>query len=507
MKKYLSLVFVLSVATSITSCTERKDGRAPDAVYERTYRNPELGASSSMSEPMAPISESIGSSTRLFSGKSSSSSEKPAQKKTKLIGKTDFSKPREVQPEVKEEVASAPQEAENLPLPAPVAENEPVVVEQKVTAEVDQQPAQEPAQAEQKLPAAVGPEVHETNLSILNMKPVSPDESVQVINIEQNGVKKELPVEQYVRAEQPAPAPQAQQQDEVVNVPADEWAASTKQEAKAEEQAPAPVAQEEVKQEEPAQQVVAEQPVRRLPASMAYKMQQNVSAEKAEEKDEPTVIEKVANLFTRDEKEAPKKEEKAVMQSSNELPEAETTNVGECMAKVTAPGEQKEVEETIIVTPEKQKEVVTPAVYKDVTENVLVTPGQKTWKKVGKNSDLMQVVEEDAVYKTVTKKVLVEEEKREVITTPAVTKTVKKMVAVSEDKVEWMPALCENKLDRDTTKRIQGALITKGYDIRIVDGSLGPITKKALYDYQQNYLGINSTAITLKTIDSLGLMK
>ncbi len=500
MKKFLSLALILSTTVAISSCSERSEGgRRPDAVYQRTIDNPELGGATSISGFDSPISDNIGS-TRLFSADKSKAA--PSQKKTKLESKASLP---EVIEEVKAPVIELPEEPEQLPEKIEVAE------EQTTPKEL----------------SALAPQVKETNLSILNMRPVSPEENVQIISLSKDGTPQESP-QKYIR-----------------------------QEVK-EEERELPVESADLPAAEPVEVAktvaVTNKKNFAMPASLAYKIKKDDNIEDApkiegKEEDGPTVIEKVAEIFTGSDKEE-KKETSEQLPESAELPAPDAANVGECMAKVVTPGEYKEVEEQVllseattktmnipaeyketeedvVLTPEKQEEIIIPAVYKDVEEDVLVTPGQKSWKKVDGKGDVMQLVEEKAVYKKVVKKVLVEEERRETKITPAVTKkvkknvlvkeaststidvpakynTVKKMVAVTPDKVEWLPALCENKIDRDTTKRIQGALITKGYDIRIVDGSLGPVTRKALFDYQKS-IGYDSSAIVLRTIESLGL--
>ena len=217
---------------------------------------------------------------------------------------------------------------------------------------------------------------------------------------------------------------------------------------------------------------------------------------------------------------------------------------------VNIPATYKEVEEEVVISPERTEEVViAPAQYKNVSERVLIHPAQKKWVKQD-GSEIMKLVEEPELYETVNKKVLISEEKRETRTIAAVTKavkkkvmdqeakvekqvipaetktikkqvlvndamtktidvpaeykTIKKKVAVTADKREWMPVACGDALSKDTVKRIQGALIAKGFDLNSVDGVIGNRTAKAIDNYQAS-IGFASEGIALKTLESLGV--
>jgi len=220
---------------------------------------------------------------------------------------------------------------------------------------------------------------------------------------------------------------------------------------------------------------------------------------------------------------------------------------------VDLPATYKTVKEEIVITPEHVEKTVTSAKYKEVEEKILVSPAQKAWEKTQGTIDqgeVMKLVEKPAVYKTAKNKVLVEDEKVEEKTIPAVTKMVEKqvidqpahqekidvmpvtkkikkqvlvkdatteevkvpavtekvthLVNVTPNKTEWLPVICDESLNRDVVKKIQGALLSRGYKISKVDGALGPRSKKAIQDYQQS-IGLTSPGIALKTLDSLAV--
>lgn len=412
MKKFLSLTLILATTVSVNSCTERTEGsRRPDAVYERTLNNPELGGATSITDFDSPISDNIGS-TRLFSGKRTSES------KTKLEAPKSLPK---VQEEVKAPVIKLPEEPEIVEQPT---------IQPKIEIADEQATAEELSQ--------LAPQVTETNLNILNMQPVPENENIQVINVPETGVSSDI-ARKYIRQPaQPAAVLEAEEMPEEVTETA--------------------TIQEKPQETNEVAQPVVQKKNFAMPASIAYKMSKGQEVEKTEvvEEEKPTVIEKVAEIFTgSDDKEEEKSEPVIASSGASELPAPEAVKVGECMAKATIPGEYKEVEEQVliaeaytkkidvpaeykeveeevVVTPEKQEEIIIPAVYKDVEENVLVKEGSKSWKKVDSAGDVMQLVEEKPVYKNVIKKVLVEAERRETKITPAVTKTVKKNVLVKE---------------------------------------------------------------------------
>jgi len=100
--------------------------------------------------------------------------------------------------------------------------------------------------------------------------------------------------------------------------------------------------------------------------------------------------------------------------------------------------------------------------------------------------------------------VLVSDATTKTINIPAEYKTEKKRVQVKPDKLEWMPVICEEKLTKDTMKKIQGGLVSKGFDLKDVDGIEGEETKAAIYAFQSS-LGFKTNGIALKTLEALGV--
>jgi len=232
---------------------------------------------------------------------------------------------------------------------------------------------------------------------------------------------------------------------------------------------------------------------------------------------------------------------------------------GECYAKVLIPAvkqtksarvqvsEEKkvlnriiparyEVQTERIQVSEEQRVLnrIIPARYEVKTERILVSPARQYWKaghgpvtkKNEVTGEIMCLVEEPAKYKTIEKRVLVEEEKPEYKTVPAQFKTIEKRVLVAPEKPEyrivpaqfetitkneivrpesweWRRILCETNMGTNSIQRIQQALRSKGYSIA-VDGRLGNETMNALNSYQRKN-GLATRGITYETLESLGV--
>lgn len=222
------------------------------------------------------------------------------------------------------------------------------------------------------------------------------------------------------------------------------------------------------------------------------------------------------------------------------------------------PATYKTVEEKILVKPASTRMVKVPAVYGTETEKILVTPAREYWKKGhgpvekvdGSTGEIMCLVKEDAVYKTVTRKVLKSEATtreetipaeyktvtRTVVDTPASTrtvtipaqyatvkvrhlvspahevrtpieaeyKTVTKRVMVEPSYMEWRQILCETNMNQATILDIQKQLKAKGFNPGPLDGVYGSQTQSAVSAFQKSK-NIPAGALTYETIKALGL--
>ncbi len=225
---------------------------------------------------------------------------------------------------------------------------------------------------------------------------------------------------------------------------------------------------------------------------------------------------------------------------------------------VVIPATYKTVEEKILVKPTSSHIVEVPAVYETVTEKVLVTPEREYWKKGrgpiekvdGSTGEIMCLVKEEAVYNTVSKKVLKSEATtREedipaeyetitttVLDTPPATRTevipaeygtikvrklvtpasevrtpieeeyrtVNKKIMVDPSYMEWRQILCETNMNQATVLDIQRALKGAGFDPVQLDGIYGRNTQAAVTAFQKSK-SLASGSLTYETITALGL--
>lgn len=196
-----------------------------------------------------------------------------------------------------------------------------------------------------------------------------------------------------------------------------------------------------------------------------------------------------------------------------------------------------------------------PAQYKTVQRKVMVKPATEKWKKGygaitrldNMTGQIMCRVKVPAVYKTVTKQVLVHPSKTTRTFTPPVYRTVKQKVVIApaqyktvqepaqykiqsyhqkvkgEHKV-WRPILCSTnsagarvikkpkakrkapKLSKDFVLKIQTSLKHKGFDPGEIDGQYGKATATALGKFQESR-GLPIGRITKDTSRALGLIR
>lgn len=225
---------------------------------------------------------------------------------------------------------------------------------------------------------------------------------------------------------------------------------------------------------------------------------------------------------------------------------------------VVVPATHKTVKESILVKAASSHMVEVPAVYGTESEEILVSPAREYWKKGrgpvekidGGTGEIMCLVKEAAVYKTVTRTVLqVEATTREevipaeyktvsrvVVDTPATTRivvipaeyntievrnvtsppseirnpiaaeyrTVSKRAMVEPSYLEWRQILCETNMNNATVLDIQKALKAKGFNPGALDGIHGKDTQAAINAFQKAN-SMPSGALTYETVDALGL--
>lgn len=186
---------------------------------------------------------------------------------------------------------------------------------------------------------------------------------------------------------------------------------------------------------------------------------------------------------------------------------------GECYAKVLIPARVQGREETVQIS-EEQKVLarIIPAKYEIETERVLVKEARQVWKpgrgakeKVSQTTgEILCLVEEPAVYKTIERRVLVEPERPEYKTIPAQYEKIMHTETIEAERLEWRRILCETNVTPQVIMSLQSTLNKKGYDAGPVDGVYGRKTMNAVTQYQRrNTLAMNG--LTYETIEHLGI--
>ena len=210
--------------------------------------------------------------------------------------------------------------------------------------------------------------------------------------------------------------------------------------------------------------------------------------------------------------EAPKVEETSMVPHS--LPDVPpNAKPGECYAKVLIPAVTDTKSERVQVS-EEQKVLsrIIPAQYRVETEQVKVREARQYWKP-GKGAvekidsatgEILCLVEEPALFKTVEKRVLVEPERPEYKIVPAQFETITSTHVVQPERLEWRRILCNTNVTPATIASIQRALSSKGYKVGPIDGQLGARTMQAINSYQLNN-GLASRGITYETLGHLGV--
>ncbi len=222
------------------------------------------------------------------------------------------------------------------------------------------------------------------------------------------------------------------------------------------------------------------------------------------------------------------------------------------------PAEYGPVEERVLVREAYRREIEVPALYNTYYEQVLVTPARKVWKP-GRGAvervdevtgEILCLVEEEAVYKTVerqelaraaskryedvpaeyatvTKTEMIKPETVREIEVPAKYETVRvrkmvkapqeikvpvpaeyaavdKQVMVQPERTEWVQVLCDVNTTPEKIMEVERALQSRGYQTN-VDGQIDAQLYEAITSFQEaNDLRPNGL-MTANTLKSLGV--
>lgn len=226
----------------------------------------------------------------------------------------------------------------------------------------------------------------------------------------------------------------------------------------------------------------------------------------------------------------------------------------------TIPATFKTVTEQVEVAPASVRYVSTEPVYENVSEQVLEQPARTVWKRGNgpiqridnSTGEIMCLVEEPAIYKTVSRRVLKApaearevpvpaqyttvtkrvidrpaEVRRVVVPEQVAARTVRKLAEqggvrripipaqtgsttvrelVEPARLEWRSVLCETNMTQQNIQRVQEALAREGYNPGPIDGRLNGQTIAALNQYQRARSLPEDRYLNMDTVHALGVM-
>lgn len=224
------------------------------------------------------------------------------------------------------------------------------------------------------------------------------------------------------------------------------------------------------------------------------------------------------------------------------------------------PASFRMVTEQVETAAPSSRYVASEPVYETVTEQVLEQPARTVWKRGNgpiqridnATGEIMCLVEEPAVYKTVTRRVLKTaaearevpvpgqystvskrvlerpaEVRRVVVPEQVATRTVRRLAEpggvrripipaqlgsttvrelVQPASLEWRSVLCETNMTPENISRVQSALLREGFDPGPANGRLSGQTIAALNQYQRARNLPEDRYLNMDTVRALGVM-
>ena len=224
------------------------------------------------------------------------------------------------------------------------------------------------------------------------------------------------------------------------------------------------------------------------------------------------------------------------------------------------PAAFRTVTEQVEVAPPSTRYITSEPIYETVTERVLEQPARTVWKRGNgpiqridnATGDILCLVEEPAVYKTIQRRVLRQaadvrevpvpgqtalvskqvidrpaEVRRVVVPEQLGTRTVRRLAdpgsarriqipaqtgtttvreLVEPSRLEWRPVLCETNMTPDVIRRVQQALMDNGFNPGPATGRLNRETIDALNAYQRAKNLPEDRYLNMETVRALGVM-
>lgn len=161
-----------------------------------------------------------------------------------------------------------------------------------------------------------------------------------------------------------------------------------------------------------------------------------------------------------------------------------------CLEKI--PAEYRTEKRKVMIAPEEVRRIEIPAVTRQVKRRVVEQPERVEEYRV------------PAVYEIRRVKEVVSEERVEAYTVPAVVKDVERTRVTGQAEGVWRQVICDRNASASLVKKIQKALVAKGYDPGPIDGQLGGKTAAAMQKFQADK-GLPQGQISVEAVRALGL--
>lgn len=166
---------------------------------------------------------------------------------------------------------------------------------------------------------------------------------------------------------------------------------------------------------------------------------------------------------------------------------------GQILCLVEEPAVYKTITRRVLTRPAEVREVQIPGEYRSVTRRVIDQPAQV--RRVSVPAQMSNMPVQRLVEPARVNRVAVPEQ--------IGTVTVREMVAPSS--LEWRPVICETNMTPGLVQRVQQALKSQGFDPGPIDGIMGARTVRALNGFQRaRGLPVDSY-LNVQSVQALGL--
>jgi hypothetical protein len=168
-------------------------------------------------------------------------------------------------------------------------------------------------------------------------------------------------------------------------------------------------------------------------------------------------------------------------------------STGQILCLVEEPAVYKTITRRVLTRPAETREVQVPGEYRSVTRRIIDQPAQIRRVSVPaqvSNMSVQRMVEPARVSRTPVPEQMA-------------TVTVRELVAPSS--LEWRPVICETNMTPGLVQRVQRALQSQGFDPGPIDGVIGRRTVAALNRFQQaRGLPVDSY-LNIQSVQALGI--